>query len=87
MLVNIVVLVLVKGRIQCIGIIFDYELGNFCKHAKLCMHLLQVTVLSPISFFIAYDRLHLFSFSKWKNLTAYNKDLDCKLEIRYFMLT
>ena len=35
MLVNIVVLVLVTGRIQCIGIIFDHELGEFLQTYKI----------------------------------------------------
>ena len=35
MLVNLVVLVLVKGRIQRIGIIFDHELGEFLQTYKI----------------------------------------------------
>lgn len=72
MLVNIVVLVLVKGRIQCIGIIFDYELGEFLQTYKIVHASFASCCFISNKFLHSTWQIAPFQFFQVKNLMAYN---------------
>ena len=73
MLVNIVVLVLVKGRIQCIGIIFDHELGEFLQTYKIVYSSFASYYFISSKFLHSTGQIAPFQLYQVQNLMAYKQ--------------